>query len=93
MTITPHNAARSFPEDVARVFAANLERFRDEKPLQHALDWNRGTEGTAGIARSGVGDGGVNVLEPERVVRRARAGVKRVTVVALFEGENSLRYR
>ena len=42
VTITPHNAARSFPEDVARVFAANLERFRDEKPLQHALDWNRG---------------------------------------------------
>ena len=42
VTITPHNAARSFPEDVARAFAANLERFRDEKPLQHKLDWNRG---------------------------------------------------
>ena len=39
VTVTPHNSAQSFPEDVARVFAGNLRRFRAGEPLEHSLDW------------------------------------------------------
>lgn len=42
VTVTPHNSAQSFPEDVARIFAENLSRFRAGKTLQHGLDWEKG---------------------------------------------------
>lgn len=42
VTVTPHNAARSFPRDVAKAFAANLTKFRDGQKLDHLVDWNRG---------------------------------------------------
>jgi glyoxylate/hydroxypyruvate reductase A len=42
VTLTPHNSAQSFPRDVARVFAANLGRFRAGAPLAHGVDWKRG---------------------------------------------------
>ena len=42
VTVTPHNSAQSFPEDVARVFAGNLTKFRAGKPLDHSLDWEKG---------------------------------------------------
>jgi hypothetical protein len=34
-----YTSAQSFPEDVARVFAGNLRRFRAGEPLEHSLDW------------------------------------------------------
>ena len=42
VTVTPHNSARSFPEDVATAFANNLARFREGAQLTHALDWEKG---------------------------------------------------
>ena len=42
MTITPHVAAATDARDVALVFAANLERYRDGRELRHVVDWNKG---------------------------------------------------
>ena len=42
VTITPHVAAATDARDVALVFAANLERYRDGRELRHVVDWNKG---------------------------------------------------
>lgn len=40
--ITPHNAAFSFPEDVAGIFHANYLHFIAGKPLNYVVDFTRG---------------------------------------------------
>lgn len=40
--ITPHTAAISFPDDVARVFIDNYRRFYRGEPLQHVVDFALG---------------------------------------------------
>lgn len=40
--ITPHNAATSFPADIARLFLDNLKRFEAGEPLAHRVDFDRG---------------------------------------------------
>ncbi len=42
ITITPHIAATSFPEQVAEIFAENYLRWRDGFSLYHRIDFNRG---------------------------------------------------
>jgi phosphoglycerate dehydrogenase-like enzyme len=42
ITITPHVAAVTDARDVARAFAANLERYRDGNKLRHVVDWAKG---------------------------------------------------
>ncbi|RHY25122.1 hypothetical protein DYB25_007203 [Aphanomyces astaci] len=42
VTITPHVAALSMPEDVAGVFARNLSHFRASTPLEYVFQWSRG---------------------------------------------------
>jgi len=42
VTITPHNAARSFPEDVVRVFCDNYRRFLAGKTLENLVDFEVG---------------------------------------------------
>ena len=42
VTITPHVAAVSLPDDVAEVFAANFRKFLDGEPLDFVVDWERG---------------------------------------------------
>ena len=40
--VTPHVAALSRPDDVARVFAANLDRYLRGEPLLYEVDWGKG---------------------------------------------------
>ena len=40
--VTPHVAALSRPEDVAKVFAANLDRYSRGEPLLYEVDWGKG---------------------------------------------------
>ncbi len=40
--ITPHNAAYSFPDQVAEIFCANYRRFLAGTPLDHVVDFSRG---------------------------------------------------
>ena len=40
--VTPHVAALSRPEDVAKVFAANLDRYLRGEPLLYEVDWGKG---------------------------------------------------
>jgi len=40
--VTPHVAALSRPEDVAKVFAANLDRYFRSEPLLYEVDWGKG---------------------------------------------------
>ena len=40
--VTPHVAALSRPEDVAKVFAANLDRYFRGEPLLYEVDWGKG---------------------------------------------------
>lgn len=40
--VTPHVAAFSRPDDVARVFAANLDRHFRGEPLLYEVDWGKG---------------------------------------------------
>jgi phosphoglycerate dehydrogenase-like enzyme len=40
--ITPHNAAVSFPEDIASIFSENYHRFTRREPLRHVVDFERG---------------------------------------------------
>ena len=40
--VTPHVAALSRPEDVATVFAANLDRYFRGEPLLYEVDWGKG---------------------------------------------------
>jgi phosphoglycerate dehydrogenase-like enzyme len=42
VTITPHVAAMTFPEDVVGTFADNLERHLTGQPLRFQLDWEQG---------------------------------------------------
>ncbi|MGF1757579.1 D-2-hydroxyacid dehydrogenase [Photobacterium sagamiensis] len=42
ITITPHIAAESFPEQVFDVFAANYLRFIQRQPLMYQIDFTRG---------------------------------------------------
>lgn len=40
--ITPHFAAASFPEDVVEIFVENYQRFIQQKPLLHRIDFELG---------------------------------------------------
>lgn len=40
--MTPHVSAKSFPEDVADVFIANLNLYLEDKPMQYTVDWSSG---------------------------------------------------
>ena len=42
VTITPHVAAVSFPRDIARLFLANLKKYKAGQPLDFVLDLARG---------------------------------------------------
>lgn len=42
ITITPHIAAESFPEQVFDIFAANYLRFLQQQPLMYQIDFKRG---------------------------------------------------
>jgi len=42
VTVTPHVAAVTFPEDVVRTFADNLDRRLAGLPLRFQLDWEQG---------------------------------------------------
>ncbi|GAL38123.1 D-3-phosphoglycerate dehydrogenase [Vibrio maritimus] len=42
MTVTPHIAAISFPEQVVDIFAENFLRWRDGFQLQNVIDFERG---------------------------------------------------
>ncbi|QIZ78641.1 D-2-hydroxyacid dehydrogenase [Ferrimonas lipolytica] len=42
LTITPHVAAASFPEQVVGQFVENLQRYQQQQPLQHLVDLNKG---------------------------------------------------
>ena len=44
MTITPHNSAVTWPEDVAHAFGANLERYEGGgvPAVQNVFDWSSG---------------------------------------------------
>jgi phosphoglycerate dehydrogenase-like enzyme len=40
--ITPHTSAISFPEEIARVFIDNYQRFFNGEPLRHVVDFELG---------------------------------------------------
>ena len=40
--VTPHVAAESFPEDIARIFVDNWRRYRAGEPLNYVVDFERG---------------------------------------------------
>jgi len=40
--ITPHTSAISFPEEIARVFIDNYQRFSRGEPLMHVVDFELG---------------------------------------------------
>ncbi len=40
--VTPHNAAVTFPEDIASIFASNYTRFVEKRPLEYVIDFERG---------------------------------------------------
>jgi phosphoglycerate dehydrogenase-like enzyme len=40
--ITSHTAALSFPEDIAPLFAENLQRYVAGQELRHRIDFERG---------------------------------------------------
>ncbi|TKB51368.1 D-2-hydroxyacid dehydrogenase [Ferrimonas sediminicola] len=42
ITLTPHVAAKSFPEQIWQQFTANLERYQRGERLIHLFDWPRG---------------------------------------------------
>ncbi len=42
VTVTAHDSARSFPADIAALFADNYRRYRRAKPLRHVIDFDRG---------------------------------------------------
>lgn len=41
-TVTPHNAARSFPADIVRLFLVNYEHYCRGDALEHLVDFERG---------------------------------------------------
>lgn len=42
VTITPHIAAESFPEQVFEIFEANYQRYIRQQPLMYQIDFDRG---------------------------------------------------
>ena len=42
ITLTPHIAAESFPEQIFEVFAANYQRYIRQQPLRYQVDFKRG---------------------------------------------------
>lgn len=42
ITITPHIAAESFPEQVFEIFAANYRRYIQQQPMMYQVDFKRG---------------------------------------------------
>jgi phosphoglycerate dehydrogenase-like enzyme len=40
--VTPHNAATSFPEEIAGIFVDNYQRFLQKKALRHVIDFDLG---------------------------------------------------
>lgn len=42
ITITPHIAAESFPEQVMTIFTENYHRFRQQQALQYSVDFQQG---------------------------------------------------
>ncbi|MBI5013931.1 MAG: D-2-hydroxyacid dehydrogenase [Deltaproteobacteria bacterium] len=42
LVVTPHDAARSFPEDVVEVFVRNYRHFVSGEPLEGRIDFERG---------------------------------------------------
>ena len=40
--ITPHTAAVSFPDDIAKIFIGNYHRFMQKEPLEHIVDFEMG---------------------------------------------------
>ncbi|MGL6026508.1 MAG: D-2-hydroxyacid dehydrogenase [Vibrio sp.] len=42
ITVTPHIAAVSFPEQVINIFADNYQRWREQRPLRNAIDFAKG---------------------------------------------------
>ena len=40
--VTPHNAAVSFPKDIAEIFIDNYQRFLKKEPLHHMIDFELG---------------------------------------------------
>ncbi|OBT13019.1 2-ketoacid reductase [Vibrio sp. UCD-FRSSP16_10] len=42
VTVTPHTAAHSFPNQVVRLFKKNYQLWLEEKPLQAKVDFNKG---------------------------------------------------
>ncbi|PSW12142.1 D-2-hydroxyacid dehydrogenase [Photobacterium sanctipauli] len=42
ITLTPHIAAESFPEQVMAIFCDNYHRWRQSQPLQYQVDFERG---------------------------------------------------
>ncbi|MGL4379567.1 MAG: D-2-hydroxyacid dehydrogenase [Vibrio sp.] len=42
ITVTPHIAAVSFPEQVIDIFADNYQRWREQRPLRNAIDFAKG---------------------------------------------------
>jgi len=42
VTVTPHNAAYSFPEQVSEIFCANLKRWMADEAPQYQVDFSKG---------------------------------------------------
>ena len=42
VSVTPHVAAASFPQDVINIFVQNYARFTSGEPLLHLIDFERG---------------------------------------------------
>ncbi|KAJ9440408.1 Glyoxylate/hydroxypyruvate reductase A [Diplonema papillatum] len=40
VTVTPHVAALTTASDIATLFAVNLERYVEQKPVHHVVDWS-----------------------------------------------------
>ncbi|MCC2617448.1 D-2-hydroxyacid dehydrogenase [Aestuariibacter halophilus] len=40
--ITQHTAALSHPEEIARIFINNVQKYRDGQPLNYTVDWHNG---------------------------------------------------
>lgn len=42
VVVTPHNAARSFPEDIVAIFSRNYQHFLAGEPLEYQIDFENG---------------------------------------------------
>lgn len=41
-TLTPHSAARSFPDDIVGIFRRNYRKFREGRALEYSIDFDNG---------------------------------------------------